>query len=345
MPTSPLLLDRARLGPPITSKALTMVPIHLDGAAPPIDYMPLGQAIASGRARLAEISEGGSVPLLAVRNDSDVALFILDGEELIGAKQNRVVNLSILVPPKSVLPIPVSCVERGRWSYRTRGFDVSPNTLFAGGRADQMAAVTSALRRSGRRDGNQGQVWGAVDQRMTACGVGSPTSSMKDVYDAQERQLAELLAGLKSQPGQAGAVFALDGRIIGMELFEGPEMFAAYFNKIARGYALDAVAAPSAGGGVDLESAEELLQSLRGAAAHRFKAVGLGDDVRIDDLKVQGGALLLDERLVHLAAFRRRGAMLRETVMQQRPTSTQRRPPSIPQGPTLWAALRKWFGA
>ena len=40
------------------------------------------------------------------------------GEQLAGGKQNRVLNASILVPAKSELPIPVTCVERGRWALR-----------------------------------------------------------------------------------------------------------------------------------------------------------------------------------------------------------------------------------
>jgi hypothetical protein len=43
---------------------------------------------------------------------------LLDGEELIGAKQNRALNLTILAPAKQVIVIPVSCVEAGRWHLR-----------------------------------------------------------------------------------------------------------------------------------------------------------------------------------------------------------------------------------
>ncbi|MEX2178505.1 MAG: DUF6569 family protein [Gemmatimonadaceae bacterium] len=335
------LLDRARLGAPVSSKALTMVPIHLDGEQPSVDYLPLGQAIARGRAQLTEISEGGSVPLLAVKNDSDFALFILDGEELLGAKQNRVVNLSILVPPRSILPIPVSCVEHGRWSFRTRSFDVSPNTLFAAGRADQMAAVTMCLKQHGQRHGDQAGVWGAVDERAAACGTRSPTSAMKDIYDDREAAIAELLAGLTPQPRQAGAVFALGGRVVGMELFETPEMFLTYFNKIARGYALDATVEPEHAA-FEPGDADELLRALRRASAERFKAVGLGEDIRIDDAAVQGGALVLDDRLVHLAAFRRTTMPTQETAHFG--VTTELKPPSLRRHWTFWARVKHWMG-
>jgi len=45
-----------------------------------------------------------------------------DGTLLVGAKQNRVVGASILVPPECTATIPVPCVEQGRWRYRGTRF-------------------------------------------------------------------------------------------------------------------------------------------------------------------------------------------------------------------------------
>jgi len=343
MSSIPSVLDRARLGTPITRNALTMIPIHLDDARDAAaDYAPLGDVIAGGRAKLTEISEGGSVPLLAVKNDADVALFILDGEELLGAKQNRVVNLSILVPPRSILPIPVSCVERGRWSYRTRGFDVSPNTVFAQARAEQMSAVTRCLKSNGRRDGDQGRVWRSVDQRARHLGTASPTAAMKDIYDQRGPAIDGRLAGLAPLPRQAGAVFALGGQVVGMELFETPAMFAAYFAKVARSYALDALLTAEQQE-FRASDADDLLVALRKADLKRFKAVGLGDDVRIDDDQVLGGALVLDDRLVHLAAFRRRPKT--PAVPIRIDVTTELKPPSLRRSKTWWSRLKLFFAA
>ncbi len=60
----------------------------------------------SPRARVTEVSEAGSVPFLQVANGADRPLLLLDGEELIGAKQNRILNTTVLVAARTEVTIP-----------------------------------------------------------------------------------------------------------------------------------------------------------------------------------------------------------------------------------------------
>ncbi len=78
----------------------------------PVDFITLDAALATDALSITEISEGGSVPELKVNNKSDHKILLLDGEELVGAKQNRVLNTTILIAPNSETNIPVSCVEQ-----------------------------------------------------------------------------------------------------------------------------------------------------------------------------------------------------------------------------------------
>src|SRR5262249_52735467 len=85
-------------------------------------YTTLDEGLAAQSLQISEVNEGGSVPTLQVANQADTLAFLMAGEQLVGAKQNRVLNASIMVAAKTTLPIPVSCVEAGRWAYRSRHF-------------------------------------------------------------------------------------------------------------------------------------------------------------------------------------------------------------------------------
>ncbi len=139
-------LDRVERGSSLSVDGLTMTPL-LDGRAGEARYQTLQEAIAGGGFAVEEVSESGQVSELRVRNKGSQPVFLLDGEEVLGAKQNRVVNLSIMVPPQSATVIPVACVERGRWSRVSDEFRSSPNSLPSRDRAAKMRDVSGAMRR------------------------------------------------------------------------------------------------------------------------------------------------------------------------------------------------------
>ena len=96
---------------------------------PELEYIGLDEAIARGLA-VTEVDEAGSVSDLFVANPLDVHVLLFEGEELVGAKQNRILDRTILVAAKSKTPVPVSCVERGRWSYRRERFASAPRAAY-----------------------------------------------------------------------------------------------------------------------------------------------------------------------------------------------------------------------
>src|SRR5512142_1947912 len=125
------------IAPPVVAGNLTMYPLLAEHETPPA-YTTLDEALAAGFVKVTEVSDAGSVPELTIVNDGPTPVLLLDGEELVGAKQNRIVNLTILVPPQSRLPLPVSCVEAGRWAHRSRSFAAAGRTHYASGRAMKM---------------------------------------------------------------------------------------------------------------------------------------------------------------------------------------------------------------
>jgi len=85
-------------------------------------YLTLKEALEKRLLTITEVSQSGSVPELKVVNKAKIPVLLLDGEELAGAKQNRVLNTTILLKENSETIIPVSCTEQGRWAYATAAF-------------------------------------------------------------------------------------------------------------------------------------------------------------------------------------------------------------------------------
>ena len=133
-------LDNILAGEPVTHGALTMIPILAPLLAEPV-WLTLAEA--GERVRITEVSEAGSVPNLQVTNTADQPLLLLDGEELVGAKQNRILNMTVLVAAGATVTIPVSCVEQGRWAYQSRHFAAGDAALLWV-RASGLAAVEAS---------------------------------------------------------------------------------------------------------------------------------------------------------------------------------------------------------
>ena len=292
-----------KLGSPQVHLNLALFPL-VGGADPSPGYMLLDDALERKLARVSEISAAGSVPELAFENASAEKILLVDGDELVGAKQNRVLNLTILVGGGKKVVIPVSCVEQGRWSYRSRDFSPAKRSLFAKARAKKMQSVSHALRSSGDRRSNQSEVWADVAQKAAECKVESETGSMSDIYETRSRDLDAYVRAFRAEPRQRGAVMAIDGKPVGLELFDSAAAFARFLEKLTRSYALDAIETQAgkalAPSGADVQA---FLDSICGAKAERFRAVGEGEDIRLSGKGIAGGALMVEGRVVHLAGF------------------------------------------
>jgi hypothetical protein len=271
------------------------------------NYLLLDDALLQGSAVVTETSEGGSVPELRFENRDGHPVLLIDGEELVGARQNRILNLTILVAPHRTIVIPVSCVERGRWRYDSREFHSTSHSLYASARADKMAHVSSSLRSRGTRHADQAALWDSIDRKATVAHFESDTDAMADLFEHLRPVTRHYCDALHPVESQVGAVFAIDGAIVGLELFDHAETFRKLLPKIASSYALDAVEHEGTRQGAPTESAvADFVARAISAHADEYPAVGEGLDVRLHGEQLSGGALVVDHRLVHLAVFTNR---------------------------------------
>ena len=269
-----------------------------------LQYLTLEDAVAMGVARVSEISDAGSVPELLFENSADLPVLILDGEELIGAKQNRTVNLTILAPARKTTRIPVSCVEAGRWRHESAHFVMSDRHHFARGRARKAEAVSCSLQQDGSRHSDQRRVWADIDAKAARMQARSATQAMAEIFDRHRASLDSYVEAFAAGDSQIGALFAIGSEIVGLDLFDRHSVLTAVLPKLVRSYAIDAMEAERAHGqGATKRVAEAFLDRLAEAEIETYEAVGLGSDLRIGSQEMVGGALVVDDHLVHLAAF------------------------------------------
>jgi ARG/rhodanese/phosphatase superfamily protein len=245
---------------------------------------------------VAEVDAAGMVPELAVANPLESNVLLYDGEELLGAKQNRILNVTVLVAAQSETRIPVSCVEQGRWHARSAFFGAARHAAYPELRRRKAERLSATPLERGVA---QSEVWDALAEKAGRLGVHSPTAAQADVYGAYDRDLAALRVAFPLQPGQSGALLCLDRRLC-LDYLSRPEAFARLYPKLLEGYLLDAIEYLDKKSAVD---ADEFLAALEKAPRGVAPSAGLGDDIRLRGDAIVGSGLELDGELVQLCSF------------------------------------------
>ncbi len=231
---------------PFTHKNLSLFVLCAAGEpteAP--DYLTLDEGI---KQKLVEISEKGrgQVTSLLVTNRSDKPLFLHAGELVKGGKQDRTLQSSLIIPPKSVnVAIPSFCVERSRWVGGKK---------FAGlGKIIPGSGANASIQR--RR---QGEVWSSVARLKSGAtqamaqagqqGVSSKTSSVNEELTSKgftkltgeyKTALAGVLEGLANP---VGLVYAVNGHVDIANVYHAESLLKKMFGKLLDSCASDAAA-------------------------------------------------------------------------------------------------------
>ncbi|MFC2173229.1 ARPP-1 family domain-containing protein [Acidobacteriota bacterium] len=268
-------------------------------------YVTLHEALETGQFEVTEIDPDGSVPDVTIENRLDSDVLLIAGDMLIGAKQNRVVNVSILAAAKQKIQVPVSCVEQGRWHYTSSGFNRSDSTSHARMRRKLHEMSHDSYLREARPRTDQEQVWEEVDQKLEEMGSASNTSDLSQIFADHGLSPEEMEDGLHAIEGCQGAAF-IYGDNINIEIFDKPGSLKACWNKILESHAIDAArcSEPS------LEQVKEvarLLESALKSEKDTFDSPGKGEDMRWKTSEQSGSALMVEEMPVHVAIFTSEG--------------------------------------
>jgi hypothetical protein len=296
-------INDLRVGDALTFNQLIVKPVFVktDYKLP---FLTLEEALGRNLLEITERDEQGSVPELLVKNKGKLDVIVLEGEELRGAKQNRIVNTTTIIPAVSEIVLPVSCVEQGRWHYVSNQFSSGESVLYPSLRQKSHSSVTRSLRHRNLHYSDQSEIWADISEKSIRMCVPSETDAMSDIMDTTLTPEAEndLLEEIVYQEKQIGFLAYIGGGFAGGDVFGSTELCQKQMRKLMRGYYLDALDS-----GVNFPDikAEDILAQIASAKQEQFEAIGKGAEMRFESEKIQGAWKLVDETVSHLTVFPR----------------------------------------
>lgn len=269
-------------------------------------FLLLHEALASGVLEIVEREGGGQVNSVLAHNRGERAVLILEGESIVGAKQNRMVTLDAVVGAGESVEIPVGCVERGRWRHVSGKFASADLPVEPGIRR----STSSEMRRHGHVD--QARLWSDVDEKLSLHRI---TSKSADYHEYVVRRKAEAdrhLVDFRVEPNQVGVLARLDGQLLGLDVLGNPANWASLAERLVKTYVLAGLDAPApahagvAGGPAAPEpgeSAEAWLKQIATAEVRTRPGIGGRIQIGLEGRGFGGGGLWWKESLAHLAVF------------------------------------------
>ena len=298
---------------------LVVFPVLSRGPAR-LPYELLTDALARGKARVGEVGTG-RVPTLGVQNLLKTPVLVLDGEQLVGARQNRTTNRSIILRPGALTEIPVSCMEQGRWRFVSEQFratrDHSPSKVRRKAReVEQRLVMEQRMATAASLSGAQSDVWNEIAELSGKLGVHSDTGALDEAYEARRPDFDTWAQSFPALDSQVGLLAVTPRGVIGMDVVGCHRLYPRVHDRLLRGYLMDALDRDAAGAAWRARPCEFGSEEALGAARSFVDAamsgsrtpapsVGMGDYYVLTG-EILGGELVHGGRVAHLSAFPQR---------------------------------------
>ena len=317
--------------PPITRGNLSLFPILGGAESNTAHLLTLDEGLRSGAVIVTEAGSlqglirpgtryprysGAEVNKLVLVNNSDRPLLLLAGEVVTGGKQDRVIGVDRIVPPKSdPIDLSVFCVEPGRW--------VASSEHFA---SMSSAMAQPSVRQPAMAARDQHQVWAHVASANAGMAAATPmanpvlggpmaggtTSYAKVMQNPEvEKKVASVASNYDGllhelrQVGATGVVVAVNGHLTWADVFASTDLLERYWQKLIRSYVAESLTSVRTSGDADQKSAQMFIDRLQGTREVSETEPGIFRRTEItgDGYKVFTLSSLLpkEEYTVHLA--------------------------------------------
>jgi hypothetical protein len=235
--------EKLRLYPIIANETFRMANSDIGKA------VPMNKALADGRLKINELAGGATVNTLQAINTSTDTIYLMQGEVIVGGKQDRMLANDVLVAPGATMDIAAFCVEHGRWSANGDG------RSFTG----TVGVVAQDVRKVAAVERQQEEVWDKVAYNVTHNAAEAPTGSYADMledkeYQAQRAAYRERLKDLPATYAGIVGVIAVSGdKVVGCDVFANEALFTQAYPQLIDAYIAEAL---NKGGTVTMTSAQ-----------------------------------------------------------------------------------------
>ena len=299
--------DEYRVTGPVIHDNLAIYLVHGKSAG---GAVPLTLDEALGK-RLVTVHETGNVNELQIENLGSDEVFVQSGDIVKGGKQDRVLTVSLVLPPKSGrIPIASFCVEQGRWTARgkedvktfaTASAAVPSREAKLAMKAPVPAAAapvpTAGVARAAAyadTGSRQQEVWDKVRKVQeglssnlgaTVNAAASQTSLQlalenEKLKDAQAAYLAALRSAGEADD-VVGYVFAVNGKLNSAEIYPSHGLFRKMWPKLLQASVTEAIGQKNTAGAA-APSRDAAQVFLDAAAQGKASETSLAAQVRLE---------------------------------------------------------------
>ena len=278
---------------PQVHENLAIIPLKTERTY--IDILTLKKGLELGLAEVKEC-ENSQVNTLIVKNNAVTPLILIDGEEVVGGDQNRIVNATILIDAKSRMEIPVSCTEKGRWAYKSEFKQSNYIANYKTRRAKEYASRSS--------HSYQDVIWSSINNLEAENAFASPTSAMEESYEHLKANHNQILKEFEVVPGQNGVLVIVDGEIAGFELFLNSEIYKEFHEKILKSYLIDSKIENKTFT-INVEAARAVINNALDSTFEEKKNNGIEEAFEFENDEGIGTLYSYKDKIIHLSYFKK----------------------------------------
>jgi hypothetical protein len=266
-----------------------------------LNILAFREAVDTGALQITEVGEG-TVPELCFNNTGNQPVFVPEGTIIENLMQNRFVRVSFIINGNTILNIPCACVEQSRWGYENnRMGNHSTYHVYPGLRAINSRALNRSLRLNQGYESYgmfQRETWNKIEDRLTSTKTDSRTRNLGDYYRDTKNQIDKLTRGIFIPDDVNGFIAMIEGKPIELTIMGSYQLFSSHAQGLMTGIAVECFE--------DFRknlTYEQFMVAVSKANIETYPSVGAGSDMRIEDRRIVGSALVNQNQLIHLGVY------------------------------------------